>query len=90
MARISANRREELNPLLPPRREKIPTVPAVDVLLDVMQNLHTFLSKQQRHVTEDCSAIKRAEALTAAQLSAVEVAKAFCHRATTAHQLVLI
>jgi amidase len=71
-----------------PREWRLEKIPSVEEQRDVTgEYIQQFLDKKGIEITET-DAIGIVEHTTAGQWTAVEVAKAFCHRAALAHQLV--
>jgi hypothetical protein len=86
---IAELKRAALQELLPVSFQ-IESVPLAEKLPNVTDFIQTFLSPAELDITENHSAEVLQSKLTAGELSATEVTKAFCHRATIAHQLVSI
>jgi amidase len=71
-----------------PQEWRISNIPSAEEQRDVTgAYIHQFLDKKEIEITET-DAVGVVEKTTSGQWSAVEVAKAFCHRAAIAHQLV--
>lgn len=71
-----------------PKEWRLEKIPSVEEQRDVTgPYIQQFLSKQEIAITET-DAVGIVKQTTAGAWSAVEVAKAFCHRAAIAHQLV--
>jgi amidase len=85
---IGLRKREEIQGLLP-AHWKIDAVPSPMELKDATQLPRKHLSPSEIDITETHSAIALLGRIAAGELNAVDVTKAFCHRATIAHQLVL-
>ncbi|KZF19210.1 amidase [Xylona heveae TC161] len=83
---IGEQKRAKLQELLPPSF-RIDPVPSADEQPNATTFIEQFLSPAERDITETTSAKALLSKLADGTLSAVEVTKAFCHRATIAHQL---
>jgi amidase len=71
-----------------PKEWRISDIPSAEEQRDVTgAYIQQFLDKKEIEITET-DAVGVVEKTTSGQWSAVEVAKAFCHRAAIAHQLV--
>lgn len=71
-----------------PKEWRIPDIPSAEQQRDVTgAYVQQFLDKKEIEITET-DAVGIVEKTTSGQWKAVEVAKAFCHRAAIAHQLV--
>lgn len=71
-----------------PQEWRISDIPSADKQRDVTgAYIQQFLDKKEIEITET-DAVGIVEKTTSGQWTAVEVAKAFCHRASIAHQLV--
>lgn len=71
-----------------PKEWRISHVPSVEQRRDVTGTfVHQYLNKKEIEITET-DAVGIVEKTTSGQWTAVEVAKAFCHRAAVAHQIV--
>jgi amidase len=71
-----------------PQEWRISDIPSAEQQRDVTgAYIHQFLDKKEIEITET-DAVGVVAKTTSGQWSAVEVAKAFCHRAAIAHQLV--
>jgi len=71
-----------------PQEWRISDIPSAEQQRDVTgAYIQQFLDKKEIEITET-DAVGVVEKTTSGQWSAVEVAKAFCHRAAIAHQLV--
>ncbi|KAF2124089.1 amidase [Dothidotthia symphoricarpi CBS 119687] len=69
-----------------PSEWRIPHPPSVEEQVDVTEYIKQFLSQEELEVTES-SADQIAVKTTTGQWSAEKVTRAFCHRASLAHQL---
>lgn len=85
--RIGREKREAVNALLP-EHWRLKTVPSAVELPDATTFPRNVLSDQELAITENYTADQLTHELANGKLTALEVAKAFCHRATVAHQLV--
>jgi hypothetical protein len=84
---LATTKREAVNGLIP-KDWRIPNPPSRAEQNDVAgKYLHQYLSKQEVEITES-DVVDIAEKTTSGQWKAVEVTKAFCHRAALVHQLV--
>ena len=83
----AAKKREAISALIP-AGWRIPNPPPNEAQVDVTGSyIQQFLSRKEIEITEtDAAAI--ASKTCSGQWKAVEVIKAFCHRAALAHQLV--
>ncbi|KAK4141485.1 amidase signature domain-containing protein [Dichotomopilus funicola] len=79
-------KREEILRLLPPEW-RIDSVPTPQALRNVTHYSAQFLTTEERDITETLSAAALLGKLSRGELTALQVTKAFCHRATIAHQL---
>lgn len=71
-----------------PKEWIIPSIPTVEEVKDITGSyIQQFLSSKEVEITET-DAVDIVKKTTTGVWSAVEVAKAFCHRAALAHQLV--
>ena len=71
-----------------PKEWLIPNIPSAAERRDVTgKYIHQFLSEKEIEITET-DAVGIVKKTTSGKWTAVEVAKAFCHRAALAHQLV--
>jgi amidase len=71
-----------------PQEWRISDIPSAEQQRDVTgAYIHQFLDKKEIEITET-DAVGVVAKTTSGQWTAVEVAKAFCHRAAIAHQLV--
>lgn len=71
-----------------PQEWRLPSIPSASEQPDVTgAYIQQFLDKKEIEITET-DAVGVVEKTTSGQWTAVEVAKAFCHRAAIAHQLV--
>ncbi|KAL4965404.1 amidase signature domain-containing protein [Aspergillus stella-maris] len=84
---IAQRKRDALDMLLP-ADFRLDSVPSAEEQQGVTQYIQQFLSAEEREITENHSAEALIGKLTAGTFSATEVTKAFCRRATIAHQLV--
>lgn len=84
---IGQAKRDEVRGLLP-SEWKINAVPAPEDLRDVTNYARQFLTTEEREITEAPSATSLLARVARGELTAVQVTKAFCHRATIAHQVV--
>lgn len=86
---IAAQKRESILALIPPEW-RIANPPANDEQRDVTGTyIHQFLDSFAIEITET-DAVGIVAKISSGQWSAVDVTKAFCHRAALAHQLVRI
>jgi len=79
-------KRDELLSLIP-EEWKLPSIPSAEEQRDVTTYVHQFLSEREIEITLT-DAIGIVSKTTSGAWTAVEVTKAFCHRAAIAHQLV--
>lgn len=84
---LAEKKRTEIQNLLP-EEWKVPPVPSPSGLRDATRFPREYLSPREVAITEALSVPALLGKLSNGELSAVEVVKAFCHRATIAHQLV--
>jgi len=82
----AADKRKSVEALIP-EEWRISNPPSNEEKRDVTEYIREFLSERELEITET-DAVGIAEKTTAAEWKAVEVIKAFCHRAALAHQLV--
>lgn len=83
---IARVKRESVNELIP-AEWRISDPPAPEARTDVTGSyVQGFLTKEEIQITES-DAVKIAQMTAAAEWTAVDVTKAFCHRAALAHQL---
>jgi amidase len=68
-------------------RLKSTEIPSVNSLRDVSQFIRRYLTPHELEITE-LAAEKTLKKLSGGEWTAVEVTRAFCHRAAIAHQLV--
>ncbi|KAK4244361.1 amidase signature domain-containing protein [Corynascus novoguineensis] len=83
---IGQAKREEISALLPPEW-RIDPIPAPEELRDATSYAEQFLTAEEKEITGTLSAAALLDKMAKGQLTAVQVTKAFCHRATIAHQL---
>lgn len=84
---IAQQKRDALNSLIP-REWRIPEIPPVEKQRDVTgPYIQQFLSQKEVEITET-DAVGIVQKTTTGRWTALEVARAFCHRAALAHQLV--
>lgn len=80
-------KRDSVNALIPPEW-RVSKLPTREEQKDITGSyLHQYLSKQEVEITET-DAVGIAEKTTTGKWKAVDVTKAFCHRAALVHQLV--
>ncbi|KAF9888995.1 hypothetical protein FE257_008165 [Aspergillus nanangensis] len=84
---IAKRKQAALEELLP-ATYRLESVPSPEDQPNVVGYIRQFLSPAELEITEKFSAEALLTRITTGALSATEVAKAFCHRATMAHQLV--
>jgi hypothetical protein len=72
-----------------PSEWRLASVPSVQEQVDVTTWIEQFFSPREREITA-CSAAAIAAKTCTGAWSAEEVARAFCHRAAVAHQLVCV
>lgn len=86
--RLAESKRESINNAIP-ERWRLSSIPSVEDQRDVTgEFIHEYLSKEEIEITEsDAPEIIRKT--TTGQGKAETVVKAFCHRASIAHQLVI-
>ncbi|OJJ05975.1 hypothetical protein ASPVEDRAFT_139371 [Aspergillus versicolor CBS 583.65] len=84
---ITQRKRDTLDALLP-ADFRLKHVPSAEEQKDVTQYIQQFLSTSELDITENHSAAALVDKLATGALSATDVTRAFCHRATIAHQLV--
>lgn len=80
-------KRDALDALLP-ADFRPDNVPSAEEQRDVTQYIQQFLSASERDITENHSAGALVGKLASGDVTATDVTRAFCHRATIAHQLV--
>ena len=81
-------KRNSVNNLIPEKWRLTSPVPSPEEQKDVTgAYICQFLSEREVEITES-TATEIAQQTTTGQLTALEVAEAFCHRAAVAHQLV--
>lgn len=81
-------KRDSVNALIP-KEHLLPKIPSVQEQRDVTgEYVWQFLSQREIEITET-DAVGIVKQTSSGAWTAVEVAKAFCHRAAIAHQLVL-
>ena len=86
---IAKTKREATNGLIPEDWRIKSPVPPVEQQRDVTgEYICQYLSKREVEITET-DAVEIVKHTTTGQWTAEEVIKAFCHRASLAHQLVL-
>jgi hypothetical protein len=84
---LGAQKREAITAAIP-KEWIIPSIPTVEEVKDITGSyIQQFLSPKEVEITET-DAVAIVQSTTSGVWSAVEVAKAFCHRAALAHQLV--
>ena len=72
-----------------PNEWRLGSIPSAEEQRDVTgKYIHQFLSEREVEITET-DAVDIAKKTTTGQWTAEEVTKAFCHRASLAHQLVM-
>lgn len=81
-------KREALDALLP-ADFRLDYFPSPEEQPDVTQYIQQFLSAKELDITENHSAGALVDKLASGALTATDVTRAFCHRATIAHQLVI-
>lgn len=80
-------KRDSVNSLIP-QEWRISNLPSREEQKDITgPYIHQYLTKQEVEITET-DAVGIAEKTTTGKWKAVEVTKAFCHRAALVHQLV--
>jgi len=85
-AKLAQEKRDSLNALIP-QEWKLGSIPSAEEQRDVTEYIRQFLSDRELEITET-DAVGIVNQTTTGAWSAVEVMKAFCHRAALAHQLV--
>ncbi|OAX81289.1 hypothetical protein ACJ72_04366, partial [Emergomyces africanus] len=80
-------KRESLLNLIPGKWRIQTPIPPASELRDVTRYIQQFLSPREIEITE-LDTVRLAQRTTTGQLTSVEVAEAFCHRSSLAHQLV--
>lgn len=84
----AALKKTEIDSLLP-LKWKIPgPTPGTEMLRNATGYPQLLLSPDEVRITEGLTASELLEELAAGKLTAMQVTRAFCHRATIAHQLV--
>ncbi|KAL7786732.1 acetamidase [Trichoderma ceciliae] len=83
---IGKKHRDAVQGLLP-AEWRLAQVPPLEEIRDVTLVPQQALSAQELEITESLSAEELLQKIANGKLSAVDVTKAFCHRATIAHQL---
>jgi hypothetical protein len=84
---LAAQKREEIKGAIP-KEWIIPSIPTVEEVKDITGSyIQQFLTPKEIEITET-DAVDIVKNTTTGVWSAVEVTKAFCHRAALAHQLV--
>ncbi|TKA68211.1 hypothetical protein B0A49_07469 [Cryomyces minteri] len=85
--KLATQKRDSVNDLIP-KEWRISSVPSVEEQRDVTgKYIQQFLSDKEVEITET-DAVGIVEQTSSGAWSAVEVTKAFCHRAAVAHRLV--
>lgn len=84
--KLAQEKRDSLNARIP-QEWKIGSIPSAEEQRDVTEYIRQFLSDREIEITET-DAVGIVNQTTTGAWSAVEVVKAFCHRAALAHQLV--
>ncbi|KAK5187945.1 hypothetical protein LTR16_009124, partial [Cryomyces antarcticus] len=85
--KLATQKRDSVNDLIP-KEWRISSVPSVEEQRDVTgKYIQQFLSDKEVEITET-DAVGIVKQTSSGAWSAVEVTKAFCHRAAVAHQLV--
>lgn len=84
---VGQAKREAVSALLP-REWRADPIPAPEELRDATRYAEQFLTAEEKEITGTLSAAALLDRIAKGQLTAVQVTKAFCHRATIAHQLV--
>jgi amidase len=86
---LAEKKRDSVTALIP-KEWILSSIPTVEEQKDVTgEYIWQFLSPKEKEITET-DAVGIVEKTTSGAWSAVEVTKAFCHRAAIAHQLVLL
>jgi amidase len=86
---LAEKKRDSITALIP-KEWILPSIPTVEEQKDVTgEYIWQFLSPKEKEITET-DAVGIVEKTTSGAWSAVDVTKAFCHRAAIAHQLVLL
>ncbi|KAK0515032.1 hypothetical protein JMJ35_002411 [Cladonia borealis] len=86
--RVGQQKRETINSLLPPQWKLAEPVPDADSLPNATKLPRSLLTEREIEITETHTAQQLAQKLADRTYTATEVTRAFCHRATIAHQLV--
>ncbi|EEH47555.1 uncharacterized protein PADG_03639 [Paracoccidioides brasiliensis Pb18] len=84
---IARIKRESILALIPEKWRLSTPIPPASELRDVTQYIEQFLSPREIDITK-LDTVSLAQRTTTGQWTAVEVIKAFCHRAALAHQFV--
>jgi len=85
--KIAGEKRDSVNGAIP-KAWRLSKIPSKEEQRDVTgKYIQQFLSAEEIEITET-DAVDIAAKTTSGQWKAVDVAKAFCHRAALAHQLV--
>jgi hypothetical protein len=83
---LATKKRDSITALIP-KEWILPSIPTVEEQKDVTgEYIWQFLSPKEKEITET-DAVGIVEKTKSGKWSAVEVTKAFCHRAAIAHQL---
>jgi amidase len=83
----AAKKREAISALIP-AEWRLDSTPSVEEQVDVTEFIKQYLSEEELAITES-DAEHIVEKTTSRAWSAEKVARAFCHRAALAHQLVI-
>ena len=84
---LAQTKRHSVNALIPEPWLLTSQLPQPDQQRDVTKYIQQFLTPQEVEITET-DAVGIVQRTTSGTWRAVEVAKAFCHRAALAHQMV--
>lgn len=85
---LAKTKRDSINDSIP-TAWRLRSIPSVEEQRDVTgKYIHQFLSAREVEITET-DAVDIAKKTSTGQWTAEEVIKAFCHRASLAHQLVM-
>jgi amidase len=84
-----ANRKREAILAAIPAEWRLEKLPSVEEQVDVTEYVKQYFNNKELDITES-SADVIAKKVAEGQWSALEVTRAFCHRAAVAHQLVCV
>lgn len=85
---IAQEKRSALNALIPDEWRTGRAIPTAQDHPNAVNYADNFLTKLEAAVTEDYTAEQLIEKIAARDFTAVEVTRAFCHRAVISHEMV--